>query len=117
MKKIIITFFFCFVLMAVGTSVGLYASEEKETATKETTSANLSESKDKSNFAKYFGAAIAITGAVLASGFAVAKIGSAAMGAISEKPEIVGIALVFVALAEGICLWGFIIAFLILGSK
>jgi len=64
--------------------------------------------------AKYIGAAIAVSTAVLAGGFAVAKIGAAAMGAMAEKPELSGKALPYVGLAEGICLWGFLVALLII---
>ena len=44
----------------------------------------------------------------------VGKIGSAAMGTMSENPELSGKALPFVGLAEGICLWGMLVAVLIL---
>lgn len=64
--------------------------------------------------AKYLGAAIAVSTAVIAGGYAVAKIGSAAMGAMAEKPELSGKALPYVGLAEGICLWGFLVALLII---
>lgn len=64
--------------------------------------------------AKYIGAAIAVGAAVLAGGYAVAKIGAAAMGAMAEKPELSGKALPYVGLAEGICLWGFLVALLII---
>ena len=47
-------------------------------------------------------------------GMAVGKIGSAAMGAMSENAELSGKALPFVGLAEGICLWGFLVALLII---
>ena len=50
----------------------------------------------------------------LSSGYAVASSASAALGALSEDSSIFGKALIFVALAEGIALWGFIVAFLIL---
>lgn len=63
---------------------------------------------------KYLAAAIAVGLACLASGIAVGKIGSAAMGAMSENPELSGKALPFVGLAEGICLWGMLVAVLIL---
>jgi V/A-type H+-transporting ATPase subunit K len=36
------------------------------------------------------------------------------MGAMSENPEAGGKAMPFVGLAEGICLWGFLVAILIL---
>jgi V/A-type H+/Na+-transporting ATPase subunit K len=63
---------------------------------------------------KYIGAAIAVAAACLAGGIAVARIGAAAMGAMAEKPELSGKALPYVGLAEGICLWGFLVALLIL---
>ena len=63
---------------------------------------------------KYFSAALAVGLSCLAGGIAVGKIGAAAMGAMSENPELSGKALPFVGLAEGICLWGFIVAMLIL---
>ena len=50
----------------------------------------------------------------LAAGYAVAKVGAAAMGAASEKPEIMGKAMLFVAIAEGIAIYGLIIAVFIL---
>jgi len=63
---------------------------------------------------KYISAAIAVSSACLAGGIAVARIGAAAMGAMAEKPELSGKALPYVGLAEGICLWGFLVALLIL---
>ena len=63
---------------------------------------------------KYIGAALAVSVACLAGGIAVARIGAAAMGAMAEKPELSGKALPYVGLAEGICLWGFLVALLIL---
>ena len=63
---------------------------------------------------KYLAAAIAVGLACIASGLAVGKIGAAAMGAMSENPELSGKALPFVGLAEGICLWGMLVAVLIL---
>ncbi|MDR2313339.1 MAG: ATP synthase subunit C [Spirochaetaceae bacterium] len=63
---------------------------------------------------KYFAAALAVGFSCIAGGIAVAQIGSAAMGALSENPEISGKALLYVGLAEGICLWGFLVAMLVL---
>lgn len=63
---------------------------------------------------KYIAAAIAVGLACLAGGIAVGKIGAAAMGAMSENAELSGKALPFVGLAEGICLWGMLVAVLIL---
>jgi V/A-type H+-transporting ATPase subunit K len=63
---------------------------------------------------KYFAAALAVGISCVAGGMAVAKIGTAAMGAMSENPELSGKALPYAGLAEGICLWGFLVALLIL---
>lgn len=61
-------------------------------------------------------AAFAFGFGALGAGAAIGRVGSAAMGAIAEKPSIAGQALVFVALAEGIVMFGFITALMILGK-
>lgn len=68
---------------------------------------------EETNTVKYIAAAVAVGLACIAGGMAVGKIGSAAMGAMSENAELSGKALPFVGLAEGICLWGFLVALLI----
>lgn len=59
-------------------------------------------------------AAIAVGLSSLGSAYAVARVGSAAVGAIAEKPELMGRVLIMVGLAEGIAIYGLIIAILIL---
>ena len=59
-------------------------------------------------------AALATGLATISAGFAVSNTGAAALGAIAEKPETFGRALVFVGLAEGIGIYGLIVAVLIL---
>jgi V/A-type H+-transporting ATPase subunit K len=62
-----------------------------------------------------FAAAAFSTGfGCLGAGIAVAYVGSAALGAISEKPELTARALIYVGLAEGIAIYGLIIAIMIL---
>ena len=63
---------------------------------------------------RYFAAALSVGISCIAGGIAVGQIGSAAMGAMSENPELSGKALPYAGLAEGICLWGFLVALLIL---
>jgi V/A-type H+-transporting ATPase subunit K len=65
---------------------------------------------------KYIAAALAVGMATIAGGLAVGQIGAAAMAAMSENPELSGRAIPFVGLAEGICLWGFIVALMILSA-
>ena len=50
----------------------------------------------------------------LGAGYAVAHVGSAAIGALAEKPELLGRALIVIGLAEGIAIYGLIISILIL---
>jgi V/A-type H+-transporting ATPase subunit K len=61
-------------------------------------------------------AAIAFGFGALGAGLAIGNVGAAAMGAVAEKPEIAGQALIFIALAEGLVVFGFITALMILGK-
>ncbi len=61
-------------------------------------------------------AAIAFAFGAVSAGFAISHVGAAAMGAMSEKPEIGAQALIFIALAEGLVVFGFITALMILGK-
>ncbi|HTY45877.1 MAG TPA: ATP synthase subunit C [Patescibacteria group bacterium] len=64
----------------------------------------------------FVAAAIATGLSTIGAGIAVAYVGAAAVGAMSEKPEIGGRALIYVGLAEGIAIYGLIIAIMILGK-
>jgi V/A-type H+-transporting ATPase subunit K len=59
-------------------------------------------------------AALATGLSSLAAGYAVAMVGAAAVGALTEKPELMGRLLIFVGLAEGIAIYGLIVSILIL---
>lgn len=61
-------------------------------------------------------AAIAFGLGAIGAGIAIASVGAAAMGTIGEKPELAGQALIFIALAEGLVVFGFITALMILGK-
>ena len=61
-------------------------------------------------------AAIAFGLGAIGAGVAIANVGAAAMGAIGERPEIASQALIFIALAEGLVVFGFITALMILGK-
>lgn len=76
-------------------------------------SQEVSEASSGGDVLKYVAAAVAVGLACIGGGVAVGKIGAAAMGAMSENAELSGKALPFVGLAEGICLWGFLVALLI----
>ena len=61
-----------------------------------------------------YAAAAATAASSLGAGFAVARVGTAAVGALAEKPELFGRLLIFVGLAEGIAIYGLIVSILIL---
>ena len=60
------------------------------------------------------GAGLAIGLAALASGMAQARVGSAAMGAIAEKPELTGRAILLMAIPETLVVLGFAVAAMII---
>lgn len=64
----------------------------------------------------YIGAAIAVAASALGAGIAIAYAGSAALATISEQPDLFGRAMVVVGLAEGVAIYGLIVAVLILGK-
>jgi V/A-type H+-transporting ATPase subunit K len=57
--------------------------------------------------------ALAASVSALAAGYAVAQVGTAAVGVLAEKPELIGRVLILVGLAEGIAIYGLIVAILI----
>jgi V/A-type H+/Na+-transporting ATPase subunit K len=59
-------------------------------------------------------AAFAVAISILGAGYAVGKIGSAALGAAVEKPELLIRSLLFIALAEGLAVLGFAIAMMLI---
>ena len=64
----------------------------------------------------YLAAALSTGMSCIGGGIAVSAGASAALGAISEDGSILGKSLIFVGLAEGVCLYGLIISFMILGK-
>ena len=71
---------------------------------------------ESSDVGMAFLAAALVTGlATVGTGIATGQAASAALGAISENEKLMGKALIFVALAEGIAIYGLLISFTILG--
>jgi len=64
----------------------------------------------------YIAAALSVGISGIGGGIAVASSASAALGALSENEGILGKALIFVGLAEGVALYGLLIAFMIISS-
>lgn len=68
------------------------------------------------NGSALIGAAIAVAGSSIGAAIAVAYTGSAALAAISERPELFGRAMVIVGLAEGIAIYGLIVSVILIGK-
>jgi V/A-type H+-transporting ATPase subunit K len=100
-------------LTGLGTAT-VMAQETNETAEEVVTE------HSEDNDAVRWDVAVAIAAAIavpcLAAGYAVGKVGAAALGAASEKPELLGRSLTFVALGEGIAIFGFVLALLLSGK-
>ena len=101
-------FVFILVLVFAAASSTMLCAQEARAA------ADAAAGTTSSDIWKYLAAALAVGISCIAGGIAVGQIGSAAMGAMSENPELSGKALPYAGLAEGICLWGFLVALLIL---
>jgi V/A-type H+-transporting ATPase subunit K len=63
----------------------------------------------------FLAAALSTGCACLGAGIAVGSVGSAALGLVGEKPEMLGTTLIYLGLAEGIAIYGIIISLLVLG--
>ena len=68
------------------------------------------------SWAALLGAAIAVAGSSIGAAIAVAYTGAAALAAMSERPEIFGRAMVVVGLAEGIAIYGLVVAVILIGK-
>jgi V/A-type H+-transporting ATPase subunit K len=66
--------------------------------------------------AALIGAAIAVAGSSIGAAIAVAYTGSAALAAMSERPELFGRAMVIVGLAEGIAIYGLVVAIILISK-
>lgn len=64
----------------------------------------------------YLAAALATGLSCIGAGIAVAGAASSAIGATAENPKMLAKSLIFVALAEGVALYGLVISFSIIGK-
>ena len=71
--------------------------------------------ESSATWAALLGAAIAVAGSSIGAAIAVAYTGAAALAAMSERPELFGRAMVIVGLAEGIAIYGLIVAIILIG--
>ena len=100
--------FFACLILASALGIGGSAAAAETAGTAAASAAGLAEGL------KYVGAALAVGLSGIGGGIAVAASASAALGAISENDKAFGKALIFVGLAEGVALYGLIVALLLL---
>ena len=103
------------ILIFIGTvliTTGVYAANEV------TSNSNTSSTQQtqNSNGVGLIAAALAIGLSAIGSGIAVAVVASSAVGAISENPSLLGKTVIFAGLAEGIAIYGLIIAIMIISK-
>lgn len=77
---------------------------------------NVSDGKYKAMGWAFLAAGLATGIGSIGAGIAVSNVGAAAMGAVAEKPELMGKSLIYVALAEGIAIYGLLISIVILSK-
>jgi V/A-type H+/Na+-transporting ATPase subunit K len=111
-KKVALSLFF---VVTVLTMLGAVSVTGVFAQTNTNAAATTPEQADIAKFG-LIAAAIAFGFGAIGAGIAIANVGAAAMGAIGEKPEIASQALIFIALAEGLVVFGFITALMILGK-
>ncbi len=106
-KIILITTMVIAVALAIVTSMSMVASAQ---------GGGGSSTSSTSGY-RYIGAGLAVGLAGLGGGYAVGVAGASAISAIAEKREMSGMALLIVALGEGIAIYGLLIGILVLVMK
>jgi len=104
LANIALFFVFCIVAVALGIGQTAYAAEAEPAV------------QAASDGIGLIAAALATGMSCIGAGIAVAAAASSALGAISENEKTFGKALIFVALAEGVALYGLLISFQILAK-
>lgn len=108
-KSLVTNCFFFFGTLFIGT-IAMFAGTQTVHAAAEVTGSGLATGLG------YLSAALVTGISGIGSGIAVANSASAALGALSEDSSVFGKSMIFVAMAEGIALYGLIISFMILGK-
>lgn len=114
--QITLSFILLITVMAIIGTVFCTSSFAQTSPGEETIEPEMSSAK--ADVMKYglIAAAVAFGLGAIGAGIAISHVGAAAMGAIAEKPQIASQALIFVALAEGLVVFGFITALMILSK-
>jgi len=98
--------------LVIDTVFAQFVQEEATTDQEGARVREITPTNSKYYMAVVLGAALTAGFGFLAGGYAVARVGAAALGAASERPELLTRSLVFVALGEGIAVFGLVVAIL-----
>ena len=116
---VIVVFVSLALIILAGASVAL-AAESRDTSTstptdtEKTVEQKPAPASAGTTTARYIAITIIVSTSVLSAGYAVARIGTSVMGAVTERPELLGRAIVFVGLAEGLAIYGLLMGLLLL---
>ena len=123
-KKICVLLIILFIVVGALTT-GVYAVNESVSNMSSNTNSAVAaeggqesgkEDEKSSSWLGLIAAALAIGLSAIGSGIAVAVVASSAVGAISENPGLLGKTVIFAGLAEGIAIYGLIIAIMIISK-
>lgn len=112
----VITVVMSSIVLFTGGPVNAASEDTSITETEGEAEAKTPAKSDSSAGLAYISAALSTGLACIGAGIAVAITGSAALGAISEDPKLLGKTLIFVGLSEGIAIYGLIISIMILNK-
>jgi V/A-type H+-transporting ATPase subunit K len=114
-KTLGLTGLFSILILSVGMlSISSNRVFAQDQTSNQTTVQETKSSSQNQSGSGFIAAALAVGIGSLGAGIAVGMAGAAAIGAISENPKMFGSAIVFVAMGEGIAIYGIVIAILIL---
>ena len=117
MKRKVLTIFLGVILILGVFSCQVHATSTKKNGmSEEEVQTMVDQKENKSNGIGMVAAAIATGLGCIGAGIAVAVVASSAVGAISENPSLLGKTIIFAGLAEGIAIYGLIIAIMILNK-
>ena len=111
-KAVVINIISVFMLCILTTAFGIVATANSANASEEVMEATAT--SQNANGMGYLAMALSTGIACIGGGIAVSSSASAAIGAISENESVFGKALIFVALAEGIAIYGMLVSILIM---
>jgi V/A-type H+-transporting ATPase subunit K len=114
-KKAVLTQIISFAAVCViSMAIPMSASAETTTAAPQNSTSTSQQATDNSKGMSMFAVALADAVASIGGAIAIATAAPAAIGATGENPQVFGKALVFVALGEGIAIFGLLLGILML---